>query len=135
VTTVGPDGGIYLANAPVRRAIARAKFGDKVPALLGGITRHKPIRLDLLVRDATCAAAARVANTLNYPQSAAEDIRQLGVLIDQSQNALTKTHEKDLSRKHQAQIKSLLEQAESSLSVDTLHQAGKALTNICDLFE
>jgi len=135
VTTVGPDGGIYLANAPVRRAIARAKFGDKVPALLGGITRHKPIRLDLLVRDATCAGAARVANTLNFPQSATEDIRQLRVLIDQSQNALTKTHEKDLSRKDQAQIKSLLEQAESSLSVDTLKQAGKALTNICDLFE
>lgn len=58
ITSIGPDGGFYLATSPVRRAATRGLLGERVPPLVGGIQRYKPVRLDLLLRDAVCAAAA-----------------------------------------------------------------------------
>jgi outer membrane protein assembly factor BamB len=58
VTAVGPDGAVYTAGSPVRRALTRALFGEAEPPLVGGITRYRPAQPDLLLRDAACAAAA-----------------------------------------------------------------------------
>ncbi len=92
VTSIGPDGGYYLASSPVRRAITRGLFGERVPPLLGGIQAYRPVRLDLLVRDAACAGAARARNAAKiaaaHPLSARDDRAQLGVLIRQARTAL-----------------------------------------------
>ena len=40
VTVVGPDGSYFTANSPVRRAIARALWGDALPPLVAGRARR-----------------------------------------------------------------------------------------------
>ena len=57
VTSIGPDGGIYTASSPVRRVSGKALNLDnpEVADIIGGISRYKPIRNDLLARDASCA--------------------------------------------------------------------------------
>jgi hypothetical protein len=72
--------------------VSRGLLGDRVPPIFGGIQRYRPIWLDILVRDATCAAAARAANaaSVSAQEVAAhpDDTRQIRILIDQSRNAL-----------------------------------------------
>jgi hypothetical protein len=82
----GPDGAYYNANSPVRRAFARLIM--PYPTLLqGGIRKFAPRRVDLLVRDAICAAADRAVNAasvaLSCPDSAEADGEQIGDLLDQ----------------------------------------------------
>ncbi len=64
VTSVGPRGGIYTASSPVRRVSGKAlNLEDPdVADVIGGISRYKPVRNDLLVRDAVCAAGVRARN-------------------------------------------------------------------------
>ncbi len=88
VTSVGPQGGIYTASSPVRRVSGKALNPDdpNVADVIGGISRYKPVRNDLLVRDASCAAGVRARNAASIadsaPNSAMQDIRQIQVLID-----------------------------------------------------
>ena len=91
VSAVGPDGGFYIAGSPLRRAAARALLGDALPPLLGGIHRYRPIRLDLLARDAVCAAsphAARLESEPLVPAARAVEVAQIGVLLRQARNAV-----------------------------------------------
>jgi hypothetical protein len=87
VTSVGPDGSYYTAGSPVRRAVSVGLWGSSLPPLVGGITRYKPVRLDLLARDAACAAAHRCVNAAGWgarhPASVAE-ARQVRVLTSQA---------------------------------------------------
>ncbi len=140
VTSIGPDGGFYNALSPVRRAVGRGLLGDKLPPLVGGIQRYKPIRLDLLVRDAACAAAARAKNARNiaaeHPKSAQDDIYQIQILIQQSRMALQKAvQDKNLTLKLEAKISQLLDEAETNLTINSLTQSGELLENVCGLFE
>lgn len=89
-TMVGaPDGAIYIGNSPLRRVFGRAILGkDKSPAKpRAGITKFKPIRYDLFVRDSLWAAANRAENTANFfdshPRSVAADIKQITSLVKQ----------------------------------------------------
>lgn len=59
VTMVSGDGGYYLANSPVRRAVTSTLLGPLVRPLSGGISRYKPIRPALLAQQAACAAIKR----------------------------------------------------------------------------
>jgi outer membrane protein assembly factor BamB len=136
VTSIGPDGGFYIANSPVRRAIGRGLLGDRLPPLVGGIQRFRPIRLDLLVRDATCAGAARARNALsiagNHPKSARDDLLQIRALIEQSRTALPgAVQDEDLSPAKSTEIAGLLNQAESNLSLGGLSRATEALERAC----
>jgi hypothetical protein len=140
VTSIGTDGGYYTASSPVRRAVARGLLGDHVPEISGGIQRYKPIRLDLLVRDATCAAAARGLNTdkisAEHPQSAKEDILQIEALINQSKNALPKAVERgEMDGEIQTKISGLLADEKNNLSIKDLTEANKSLSEICEMFE
>jgi len=67
MSVVAADGSLYVAHSPLRRAVGKAMYPELTPDITGGIARFKPIRLDLLARDAVCAAQARGANagTLN----------------------------------------------------------------------
>jgi len=83
----GPDGAYYNANSPIRRAFTLALAGSATAPLEGGIRKFAPRRVDLLVRDAICAAADRAgnasANALACPDSAAADGVQIGDLLNQ----------------------------------------------------
>jgi len=83
----GPDGAYYNANSPVRRSFARLVFNAANAPLQGGIRKFAPRRVDLLVRDAVCAAADRAVNAasvaLACPDSAAADGVQIADLLRQ----------------------------------------------------
>jgi outer membrane protein assembly factor BamB len=140
VTAIGPDGGYYIGSSPIRRAVISGAFGPMVPPIVGGVQRYKPIRLDLLVRDASCASAARADNAsgiaADHPKSAQEDIRQIRVLIKQSREALdTAVKDGDLTPDQQKSILVLLDEAESNLSLNGLPKAAEALDGVCSMFD
>ncbi len=84
----GPDGSVYLGNAPFRRIIARVIFGDLTDPIIGGTTKYGQLRTDLVIRDAACAAEARArnafANRKVCPASGKADVTQLRELIAQA---------------------------------------------------
>lgn len=136
VTSVASDGGVYSANSPVRRVSGKAIFDDLTGDVIGGISRYKPVRNDLLVRDATCAAGVRARNASTIaesaPASAAEDIRQIQVLIDQSRAAADRAvSDGDLDVTQAATFEAELEAAESRLSLTELDGAAASLLAIC----
>ena len=83
----GPDGSLYLGNSPLRRIFSRV-LGISSRPLLGGITKYAADRPDLLMRDAACAASARVVNAREHqdecPDSARADARQARELVAQA---------------------------------------------------
>ncbi len=140
ISSIAPDGGLYIANSPVRRVTGQVLFSGLTPApIIGGISRYKPIRLDLLGRDAVCAAQARAANaaSLGAPDAASadEDIRQIQVLIDQSRAALSNAvNDGDIDSATASSITAALDLAEPNLSLAGLSQAAADLATGCNLF-
>lgn len=137
VTSVAADGGIYTAGSPVRRVAGKALFPDDTEDVIGGISRYKPVQNDLLLRDATCAAAARALNASTIvdeaPASAAEDVRQVRVLLSQGRAALGRAvDEGRLSDEDAAEIRSELDTIAGDLSVENLESAGRALFATCE---
>ncbi len=61
-TTIGPDGGIYQAHSPLRRALSLAIFPKSMisDSLIGGIARYKPVRHDLFFKDIISAMTDRL---------------------------------------------------------------------------
>ena len=139
VTTIGPDGGIYTASSPVRRVSGKALNADNpdVADIIGGISRYKPIRNDLLVRDATCAAGVRARNTATIadsaPASAAQDSRQIQVLIDQSRAAIDRAvSDGDLEQDAATGLNTGLDSAEANLSAERFTAAASDLLTVCN---
>jgi len=136
---VGPDGALYIGNGPVNRAIARAIFGDLAAPLTGGIIKYAPRRLDLLIRDAVCAASDRALNAFNYagtcPDSAEADVVQIQTLIDQARGSSVKAiADGDLTPTGWETLDGLLSLAEGSLSLQTLDTSAGHLEQACDFF-
>ncbi len=79
----GPDGALYLPQAPLRRAFASA-IGLTDAPLIGGVSKWSSTRDDLLVRDVACAAADRASNARAglraCPDSADADRAQIDLL-------------------------------------------------------
>jgi len=139
VTSVGPQGGIYTASSPVRRVSGKALNPDDpdVADVIGGISRYKPVRNDLLVRDASCAAGVRAWNAASIagsaPNSAMQDIRQIQVLIDQSRAAIDRAvADADLDTASAATLRSALDRAEANLSVSGLRSVASELLTVCN---
>lgn len=89
VMSIGPDGAIYLGNSPLRRIFARV-LGLSTAPLVGGVTKFASDRPALLMRDAICAASARVQNAaaqLACPGGRTADAVQAGELIAQARRA------------------------------------------------
>jgi hypothetical protein len=141
VSGVGPDGSIYVANSPLRRAVGRALFPDLTPPVTGGITRFKPIRLDLLGRDAICAAADRAANasTLNPSTqfaAIATDIRQIEVLLNQARNATKKAvGDGDMTKERAAELERLLNEGSVHLAPASLSRSVPKFAAACARFD
>jgi hypothetical protein len=136
ITSVTPSGGLCTANSPVRRASGRALAPDVAEPIIGGITCYKPTRNELLARDATCAAGVRARNAAGIaetsPRSAAEDIRQIRVLIEQSMGALARAGvDGDLTDGQVSRLNDELDAVGESLSTDTLLDAANDLIGVC----
>jgi len=107
----------------------------------GGIARFKPIRLDLLARDAICAAEARGANasTLNQTTDLAAintDIRQIKVLLKQAGNAITKAvSDGGMTAEDAGTLGDLLEQSTANLAPANLELAVTEMAAACVMFD
>jgi outer membrane protein assembly factor BamB len=141
MSVVAADGSIYVAHSPLRRAVGKAMYPDLTPDVTGGIARFKPIRLDLLARDAICAAEARGANasTLNKTTELGAintDIRQIKVLLKQAGNAINKAvDDGDMTTEKASKLGDLLEQSAANLRPASLERAVTDLAAACSMFD
>ncbi len=115
-------------------------YPELTPDLTGGIARFKPIRLDLLVRDAICAAAARGANASTLDETTERaaintDIRQIKVLLKQASSAIPKAvNDGDMTTEDATALGNLLEQSTDGLTPDGLTPSLAFLTTACAMF-
>jgi outer membrane protein assembly factor BamB len=135
--SVGPDGAVYFGHSPFRRAAAYALFGFLSEPVTGGIGKYAARRLDLLIRDAACAASARAlnafANATACPASAEADIRQIRALIDQSRRSSAGAiADGDLTPTDWTTLEGCLSLAEASLAPGTLNVSAGHLQQVCD---
>ncbi|EAW31356.1 hypothetical protein GP2143_07399 [marine gamma proteobacterium HTCC2143] len=141
MSVVAADGSIYVAHSPLRRAVGKAMYPGLTADITGGIARFKPIRLDLLVRDAICAAEARGANatTLNPTTESAAintDVRQIKVLIKQASGAISMAvSDGDMTTDDAATVGNLLEQSSANLTLSNVKQAVAEMTAACAMFD
>jgi outer membrane protein assembly factor BamB len=141
MSVVAADGSIYVAHSPLRRAAGKAIYPELTPDLTGGIARFKPIRLDLLVRDAICAAEARGANARTLSQTTElaaidTDIRQIRVLIKQANGAITKAvSDGDMTAENAGTLVNLLEQSAANLTLANLEYAVVEMAAACATFD
>ena len=136
-----PDGSVYLGFSPLRRAVSYALFGDlgMTHPLSGGVGKFGARRLDLLIRDAACAASSRALNASDNAgsclDSAEADIRQIRNLIDQSRRSSTKAiADGDLAPSDWTTLDGYLTLAEGNLSPGLLHAAAGHLQQACSFF-
>jgi hypothetical protein len=136
-----PDGSVYLGFSPLRRAVSYALFGElgMTHPLSGGVGKFGARRLDLLIRDAACAASARSLNAFNSagscPGSAEADIRQIRNLINQSRRSSAKAiADGDLTPSDWTTLEGYLTLAEGNLSPALLDAASAQLQQACDFF-
>jgi hypothetical protein len=137
--SVGPDGAVYLGHSPLRRAIAAALLPSSTHPITGGVGKYAAKRLDLLIRDAGCAASARALNAFNNagacPASAEADIRQISNLIDQCRRSSAKAiADGDLTSADWTTLDGYLTVAEANLALGTLDVAAASLQQACDFF-
>lgn len=144
VMNVGPDGAVYIGHSALRRGMARALtkfllYQLSTPQLMGGVRKWTPERLDLLIRDAACAASARALNAFNNavacPASAEADIQQIQTLIDQSRSSSAQAiADGDLAAADWTTLDGHFTLAEASLAPGTLDTAAGHLQMVCDFF-
>lgn len=141
MSVVAPDGSLYVAHSPLRRAVGKAMYPDLTPDITGGIARFKPVRLDLLARDAICAAQARGANASNLNQTTDlaainTDIRQIKVLLKQAGHAITwAVSDGDMTAEDAGKLGDLLEQSSANLAAARLVQTATGLAKACGMFD
>lgn len=135
------DGAIYLAHSPMRRAIAYA-LKPSLDEVIGGIGQYKPIRLDLLARDAACSAQVRVDNLKNNwddqtDNSKAATWRQIRDLMAQSyENAMKASGDGvEFFASKQSQMGNLLKKLPGdSVSLSDLSLLSDTLKKACSIF-
>ena len=141
MSVVAADGSIYVAHSPLRRAVGKAMYPELTPDVTGGIARFKPIRLDLLSRDAICAAEARAVNASTLSQATEQaaittDIRQIKVLLKQADGAMTKAlSDGDLSAEDASMGGNLLKKSSSYLTPLGLTESVGHLAKACTVFD
>jgi hypothetical protein len=141
MSVVAADGSIYVAHSPLRRAVGKAMYPELTQDVTGGIARFKPIRLELLARDAICAAEARGANASTLDQATElpainTDIRQIKVLLKQAGGAITKAvSDGDMTTENAGTLSNLTEQSAANLTPAKLQHAVTELTAACGIFD
>ena len=137
MTSVAPNGAICTANSPVRRASGKAIYPQFAKDIIGGISCYKPVRYDLLARDATCAAGVRARNAATVadsaPRAVVEDTRQIQVLIDQSRDAITRAAaDGDLDDPVASALQNELHDAATRITDGELRLGANDLIGVCN---
>jgi hypothetical protein len=139
VTSIGPDGSIYIAHSPMKRLFTSAILGDMVPPITGGVQKYSAVRLDLLIRDAVHAASDRANNVaFNGENWSTElkyvEVKQINMLIDQCRAASAKAIAiGDLTAAQWEAIDSYLSNAEAALAALDFAAVYQALQNADNL--
>jgi len=116
-------------------------FPELTGDVTGGVARFKPVRLDLLARDAICAAGARAANADTLDKTAetaaiSADTRQIGFLITQAENAIEQAvSDSDMTQADANPLRDLLTQSSASLATGDLTTSATALASACTMFD
>ena len=136
---IRPNVNARSAASPPRRAAAAALFPGSTHPITGGVGKYAARRLDLLIRDAACACAARALNAHNNEgtctDSAEADIRQIQALIDQGRRSSVQAiADGDLTAADWATLDGHLTLAEANLLPGTLDTAAGHLQAACDFF-
>ena len=140
MSVVAADGSIYVGHSPLRRAVGKAFFPELTAEVTGGVARFKPIRLDLLARDAICAAGARAdnANTLDQATEIAainNDKRQIQFLITQAENAIDiAVSDGHMTPEDADSLRDLQAQSATSLALGDLANTATTLNSACAMF-
>ena len=140
MSVVAADGSIYVGHSPLRRAVGKALFPELTADVTGGVARFKPIRLDLLARDAICAAGARAANTNTLDQTTqfaaiSSDKRQIQFLMTQAERAIeTAVSDGDLTPDDANSLRELQAQSIASLAAGDLKKTATTLGSACEMF-
>ena len=140
MSVVAADGSIYVGHSPLRRAVGKAFYPELTGDVIGGISRFKPIRLDLMARDAICAAEARAANASTLDQTAdnaaiSTDSRQIVFLITQAENAIDQAvSDGDMTQGDAERLGDLLTQSLASLAAGDLVSSATTLNSACEMF-
>ena len=140
MSVVAADGSIYVGHSPLRRAVGKALFPELTAEVTGGVARFKPIRLDLLARDAICAAEARAANTNTLDQTTQlaainSDKRQIRFLMTQAESAIeTAVSDGDLTPGDANSLRKLQAQSIASLAAGDLEETATKLGSACEMF-
>ena len=140
MSVVAADGSIYVGHSPLRRAVGKALFPELTAEVTGGVARFKPIRLDLLARDAICAAGARAANTNTLDQTTQlaainSDKRQIRFLMTQAESAIeTAVSDGDLTPEDANSLRELQAQSIASLAAGDLEETATKLGSACEMF-
>ena len=160
VISPGPDGALVVGNSPVRRLITLAlieqvresvedaeevvAFLDDMkasisPPLTGGVTKYVVSRrFDLLARDASCAAAVRLENTVDFFPTAPKvavlaDKQDVSGLVRQADSALKEAARNgDLPPGNVGMLRYMLEEATFALRANQLFVAYNDLFAVCD---
>jgi hypothetical protein len=138
--TSSPDGGVYLAHSPIRRAVAHAFLPKHTRPLVGGIGQYQPVRLDLLVRDAGCAALYRLENFLSWQSQMLEiavalDLAQVAGLLEQARGALLEAIErKELDAPLSEGLMERLREAHELIDQHKFTEGRSVLEYACALF-
>ena len=141
MSVVAADGSIYVGHSPLRRAVGKAFYPDLTADVTGGVARFKPVRLDLLARDAICAAAARAANASTLDQTTevaavSTDIRQIRFLMKQAENGIAQAlSDGDMTPGDANSLEELLSQGLERLAASDLAGSAAALNSACEIFE
>ena len=140
-TVIGPDGGLYVGNSPLRRVLGRAMLGKHLSPqpVVGGITRFKPIRYDLFLRDVIKAAADRAVNAarnVDVDSGAVDaDIFHLGQLLTQGlQVGPRALAEGSLSHEQWSSAATALLASQQLLSPETLGEVAAMLNSALQKF-
>lgn len=136
-TPMAVDGSLYIPHSPIRRALTRALTPSTTGPLIGGISKYRPERLDLLIRDAACAGAdrARRAKSIRKQQlaGAAADVRQIRHLVAQALVAGPQAvADGDLSGPTWNDVQQDLEKADAILKTATLQAVATHLRKACE---
>lgn len=143
-TAISPDGGVYIGNSPLRRALGRAILGnDKSPMpIQGGITRYKAVHLELLIRDALWAASTRAENAASLTNDAVinDNVFQIQQLLDQVLRTLpAAVKEGNISSASAEKLAKNVQEIKTSLEKDSdissLKKSAEQLSKLTDALE
>jgi outer membrane protein assembly factor BamB len=140
VTNIGPDGSIVIGHSPFRRAVTYSLLGFKMKPIIGGVTKFRPTRLDLLARDAIHAAADRAVNANliknDYPESALADIKHMSILLKQAANAIPiAVKDNDMAKEDADNILGILTPALDKIRIDSLDETVESLNAVMKYFD